>query len=216
MKPGDLPTIVPLFPLAEPLLLPGTVVPLHVFEPGEHNLIQDALAAKGYVGIVQPLEEVLDEDGEPTLYGVGCLGHIGEWQEGEEEDELLVLVGGVVRFRVVEEHVCDRGYRQAVIDFGEFLDDLEEVEEDLGFTTLRDLVRKRIEANRAEFDLSIMDGMAGTEIVTAIAHAIALSTAERQMLMETPSLKGLEGVLLQLMAGPGGQPSFDLPISLPS
>ena len=57
---------------------------------------------------------------------------------------------------------------------------------------LRDLVRKRIEANQSDLDLSIMENMAGTEIVTAIAHAIPLSPAERQVLMETPSLRELE------------------------
>jgi hypothetical protein len=62
-------------------------------------------------------------------------------------------------------------------------------------------------------DLSIMENMAGTEIVTAIAHAIPLSPAERQVLMETPSLRELETVLLSLMTGPGGLPSFDFPIS---
>lgn len=58
--------------------------------------------------------------------------------------------------------------------------------------------------------------MAGTEIVTAIAHAIALSPAERQVLMETPSLSELEGVLLGFMTGPTGLPGFHLQLSTPS
>jgi Lon protease-like protein len=103
-----------------------------------------------------------------------------------------------------------------VVDYSEFLDDPGQVETELEFPRLRDLVRQRIEANDSDMDLSIMENMAGTEIVTAIAHAIPLSPAERQVLMETPSLRELESVLLQFMIGPGGQPSFDLPYSTPS
>jgi Lon protease-like protein len=115
----------------------------------------------------------------------------------------------VIRFRVVGEAPCDRGYRRVVVDYGEFADDPDQIEEELEFAVLKDLVRRRIEANDSEIDPAIMDRMAGTEIVTAIAHAIPLSPAERQVLMETPSLRELEGVLLQLMAGAGGLPSFD-------
>jgi hypothetical protein len=62
-----------------------------------------------------------------------------------------------------------------------------------------------------------MEDMVGTEIVTALAHALPFSSAERQALIETPSLYGLQPLLLQLMTmGPGGRPGFDLPPLLPS
>lgn len=222
MKPEELPTVLPLFPLEQPLLLPGTVVPFAAEQEGERNLVDDAMAAEGYVAIVQPIDDdspaarAGTKDGGTPIYAVGCLGHIGECHE-TDVDRYLVLAGGVIRFRVVGEAPCDRGYRRVVVDYGEFLEDPDQIEgELLQFPVLRDLVRQRVEANDSDMDLSIMENMAGTEIVTAIAHAIALSPAERQVLMETPSLRELEGVLLSLMTGPAGLPSFDLPISRPS
>jgi Lon protease-like protein len=217
VKPEELPTTLPLFPLDQPLLLPGTVVPFAAAELGERNLVDDAMAADRYVAIVQPLEDDSPaarglQEGRPQVYQVGCLGYIGECHE-PEEDRYIVLAGGVIRFRVIGEAPCDRGYRRVVVSYGEFLDDPEQVEEELEFPVLRDLVRQRVEANDSEMDLSVMENMAGTEIVTAIAHAIPLSPAERQVLMETPSLRELETVLLSLMTGPGGLPSFDFPIS---
>jgi hypothetical protein len=219
VKPEELPIILPLVPLEQPLLLPGTVVPFAAEEPGERNLVDDAVAGDGYVAIVQPLEEgtpaALSQQGQPPIYSVGCLGYIGECHE-TEVDRYLVLAGGVIRFRIVGEAPCDRGYRRVVVDYSEFADDPDQVEAELEFPRLRDLVRQRIEANDSDMDMTIMENMAGTEIVTAIAHAIPLSPAERQVLMETPSLRELEGVLLQLMTGPAGQPSFDFPVSRPS
>jgi uncharacterized protein len=218
MKLQDLPSIVPVFPLEAPLLLPGTVVPFVAAEPRYVRLVEDAIAADGYVGILQPIEMGGRLGGpslDPLLYTVGCLGRIGETAE-DEDGELLALATGVVRFRLIQELPGERGYRQARVDYSEFLSDFDEVQSELDFSILRELVRQRIETNRTGFDLSIMEGMAGTEIVTAIAHAIPLSSGERQALMETVQLRELEGVLLQLMAGPGGLPSFDQTPRLPS
>jgi uncharacterized protein len=217
VKLEELPTILPLFALEQPLLLPGTVVPFLTDGPATRNLVDDALDTDRYIAVVQPLETAFGSaplEGEPAVYAVGCLGYIGETHE-PEPDQYLVLAGGIIRFRVVGEAPCDRGYRRVVVDYGEFVDD-PEVEEELDFLVLKNLVRQRIESNDSDLDLTIMDNMAGTEIVTAIAHAIPLSPAERQVLMETPSLRELETVMLQLMAGPGGYPSFDFPLPPPS
>ncbi len=220
MKHDNLPPVLPLYTLEQPLLLPGTVVPFAVTAPGERSLIDDAMEADRYVAIVQPLEAEApaarsQREGRPPIYSVGCVGYIGECHE-TDEDRYLVLAGGVIRFRIVGEAPCDRGYRRVLVDYEDFREDPDQVELELEFPRLRDLVRQRIEANEADIDLSIMEKMAGTEIVTAIAHAISLSAAERQVLMETPSLRELEDVLLQLMIGPGGLPSFDLQLSSPS
>jgi len=216
----NLPPVLPLYTLEQPLLLPGTVVPFALTEPGERAMVEDALEGDRYLAIVQPLEAEAPaararKDGLPAIYSVGCVAYIGEWHK-TEPDRYLVLAGGVTRFRIVGEAPCDRGYRRVMVDYEDFREDAGQVEQELEFPRLRDLVRQRIEANDAEIDLSIMEKMAGTEIVTAIAHAISLSVAERQVLMETPSLRELEEVLLQLMIGPGGLPSFDIQFSSPS
>jgi uncharacterized protein len=226
------PTVLPIFPLAAPLLLPGTVVPLVASEERYRNLLDDALAADGYVGILQPMvgdaahaahaahaadtaEVGLPGDG-PVLYHVGCLGRIGECRE-EGEGEYLALVEGVIRFRVARELPGERGYRRMEVDYGEFLGDPEDVEQELDFSELKEVVRQRVEANGSLLDLSIMDDMVGTEIVTALAHALPFSSAERQALVETPSLRELQPLLLHLMSmGPGGMLGFDRPPLLPS
>ncbi|HEV8581826.1 MAG TPA: LON peptidase substrate-binding domain-containing protein [Thermoanaerobaculia bacterium] len=213
-----MPKVLPLFPLDQPLLLPGTVVPFAAESLGDRNLVDDALAADRYVAIVQPLEDQAfgtpSPPGEQAIYSVGCVGYIGECHETSAE-RYLVLAGGLIRCRILGDEPCERGYRRVTVDYAEFVDDPEEVETDLEFPRLRDLIRQRVEANESDLDLSIMDNMAGTEIVTAIAHAIPLSPAERQVLMETPSLRELEDILLGFMTGPSGMPSFDVSLWRP-
>lgn len=218
-NPAEMPTVLPLFPLDQPLLLPGTVVPFAAESEGDRNLVDDAIAADRYVAIVQPLEDHAfaapsSEGGTKAIYSVGCVGYIGECHE-TDVDRYLVLAGGLIRCRILSDEPCDRGYRRVAVDYGEFVDDPEQVDTDLEFPRLRDLIRQRVETNESDLDLSIMDNMAGTEIVTAIAHAIPLSPAERQVLMETPSLRELETVLLGFMIGPSGVPSFDFSLWRP-
>jgi uncharacterized protein len=220
MDSETFPIVLPIFPLAAPLLLPGTVVPLMASEERYRNLLNDALAADGYVGILQPVSGEDAEVGLPgpgkVLYEVGCLGRIGECRE-EGDGRYVALVEGVIRFRIRAEIDGQHGYRRMTVDYVEFLEDPEAIEEELDFSELKEVVRQRVEANGSSLDLSIMDDMVGTEIVTALAHAFPFSAAERQALVEIPSLRELQPMLLQLMTmGPGGMLGFDLPPLLPS
>jgi hypothetical protein len=220
VNPTEFPSILPVYPLEEPLLLPGTVAPFVVSEIWAFQLLEDAVRyGDSYLGFIQPLDGGrrlgVGRAGEPPFYTVGCLGRIGDCRE-EEPGEMLVLAEGLLRFRAVEELPAENGYRRMRVDYSEFLSDLSRNEDELGFPALREVIRSRLALNELALDLSVMDRMAGTEIVTAIAHAISFSPAERQFLLETRDLRELQDVLLQLMAGPGGTPRFDLPPMLPS
>ena len=208
-----------MIPLEEPLLLPGTVIPFYARDLWAYRMLEDALQSGGYIGILQPMEggrfRRPSPPGEPALYSVGCLGRIGDCCE-EEPGEFLILAEGVVRFRVAEELPGKHGYRRVRAEYFEFLEDLFRDREELNFTALREVVRQRLTFNEAPIDLAMMDGMGGTEIVTALAHAISFSSAERQVLLETRDLRELQDVLLQLMTGLGGAFRFDQPPMLPS
>jgi len=204
----DYPDTIPIYPLAAPLLLPGTVVPIVADEPRYRRLVEDALTGDEYVGILQPQDEWDEETGEPALFTVGCLGRV---EEGRPENDDEYLVGGQIRFRVVEELPPQNGYRRVRVDYSEFLEDPHLIEEGLPFSALRELARRQVEPVNPEFDFSILDGMAGTEVATALAHNCAFSPAERQALMEAPSLTEIEDLLLLLMGGPGRTPTFAQP-----
>jgi Lon protease-like protein len=199
MKADLLPSIVPILPLAYPLLLPGTVVPFTADGGWQRALAEDVLSADGYVGVIQTVEAEPGLSAEPAVFAVGCLGRL-EVGRSENPDEFLV--GGVVRFRVLERLEPVRGYTQARIDCSEFLADRTEIEEGLPFWALRDIIRRRVERLQPDFDIAMVERMAGTEIATALAHALPFSPVERQALMEVRRLGEIEDILLQLMAGP--------------
>ena len=47
-------TLISLFPLTGSLLLPGTFLPLNVFEPRYRGLVSDALEGDRRIGMIQP------------------------------------------------------------------------------------------------------------------------------------------------------------------
>lgn len=114
----ELPPVLPLFPLAGAVVLPGVQLPLNIFEPRYLRMVADALAADHLIGMIQPTSETaLDE--VPEIHRTGCAGRITSYSETPDGRIILVLTG-VCRFRVIEEIEGLNGYRRARVDWSPF------------------------------------------------------------------------------------------------
>lgn len=111
------PDVIPIFPLPRTVLLPGEVLPLHIFEPRYRDMVRDALAAHRVIGMVQ-LEP--DHEAElavnPPVKPVGCVGVIAQHQELPDGRFLMWLLG-VERFRIDEELAAETRYRQVRVSY---------------------------------------------------------------------------------------------------
>jgi uncharacterized protein len=94
---------LPVFPLPGVVLMPGAMLPLHVFEPRYQALVRHSLATDRVFGIatLQPGFEA-DYDGSPQLYpeiGVGLIvAH-----ERLEDDRWNLLLEHIARAVILEE-----------------------------------------------------------------------------------------------------------------
>lgn len=101
-----MPTRLPLFPLGT-VLVPGEVLPLHVFEPRYRELVDDLLAANaetdtpafGVVAIRQGLE--VGRDRLHALYGIGCVAELLRVTQHADGSSDVVSVGRQ-RFRLLD------------------------------------------------------------------------------------------------------------------
>ena len=93
---------LPLFPLAM-VLLPGAVVPLHIFEPRYRRMVGYCLEFDRRFGLVYHDHDV---DG-PFMNEAGRVGCVAEIERMEvlEDGRSLILVKGMERFRILEEVV---------------------------------------------------------------------------------------------------------------
>lgn len=89
---------LPIFPL--PLvLMPGEIIPLHIFEPRYRQMIEDLPATRNIFGInfYDPSEDF----DRPTAGSVGCSAEVSNIQP-LEDGRSNMIVQGVVRYRIVE------------------------------------------------------------------------------------------------------------------
>ena len=111
--------VVPLFPLRNLFLFPGTVVPLHIFEPRYRQMIEDSLDGPGRLVIGTIVEE--DEEGgtestngAPAVHSVAGLGEIAR-HERMPDGRFVIMLVGLTRVRV-RETTSNRLYRQVEIE----------------------------------------------------------------------------------------------------
>ena len=90
---GDSSTLLPLFPL-EVVLLPGTPLPLHIFEPRYKEMIGECLDRQSAFGVVRAHEQGIAE--------IGCTAEIAAVTKKYPDGRLDLVVQGRQRFEVIE------------------------------------------------------------------------------------------------------------------
>ena len=85
--------LLPLFPL-EVVLLPGTPLPLHIFEPRYKEMIGECLATSAPFGVIRVLENGIAE--------VGCTAEIITVTKEYPDGRMDLICEGRKRFEVLE------------------------------------------------------------------------------------------------------------------
>ncbi|HEY6146978.1 MAG TPA: LON peptidase substrate-binding domain-containing protein [Thermoanaerobaculia bacterium] len=104
---------IPLFPLPGVVLPPGTLLPLHIFEPRYRAMVADALAGNRTIGMALLAEGSDPREAAPLIHPVGGAGRIVEVEELEDGRYNLVLQAEF-RYRVLTEAPPDP-YRVAEV-----------------------------------------------------------------------------------------------------
>lgn len=185
----DLPGVVPVFPLAGALLLPGGRLPLNIFEPRYLAMIDTVIAETRMIGMVQPaLDGSEREDGEPQLCDVGCLGRITSLNESGD-GRYLIALQGACRFRVIEEVAAKTPFRQCRI--APFLADLQEDQgaDQVDRPGLLKALRDFLDANELQADWDNISQVDNGTLVNSLSMMAPFGPPEKQALLEAPDLK---------------------------
>ena len=106
------PEQIPVFPLPNLVFFPGTVIPLHIFEPRYRQMVQDVLAGDGILALAL-LKSGWEEQaqGAPDIHPIACAGRLLEVTQLPEE-RFNIRMAGLGRVRL-DEFESDKPYRQA-------------------------------------------------------------------------------------------------------
>lgn len=197
------PEVLPIFPLTGSLLLPGNFLPLNIFEPRYRSLVRD-VGEGGYLGMIQPLIPGLDNWGvprdppNPDLYLAGCAGRV-ERLEPQGPRRYLILLKGLIRFRVVRELPLEKPYRRVQANYDDFLRDLDPREPNVDPRSLLRAVRRFARSHHLDFDNDVLESLSGLQLLNALCAALPLEPSEKQLLLETEDAISRERILLDLM-----------------
>ena len=184
---ADLPRILPIFPLPSVLLLPGGQLPLNVFEPRYLALVRDALASDRLIGMIQPCESAADV-GAAKVYGTGCAGRITAFSETPDGRYVITLTG-VIRFDCKGELPKIDGYRRVISDYSRFRGDLAEDDSAIDRDRLLAALRPYFDATGIEVDWAAIKESGDEPLVTSLAMICPFEGAEKQVLLESMTLR---------------------------
>ena len=190
----NLPTQIPIFPLPNALLLPGGQLPLNIFESRYLAMVDDALGHPDrLIGMVQPMEE------QNSLFGIGCAGRIGYFQE-TDDGRYMIALNGVCRFRLGGHEQTEPGYRLADVSWDEFAADLQDplegiADRDRMFT----IMRRYFAARGFDADWDQIERSEDEQILNTLAMVCPFEVAEKQALLEADGMARRADLLIAMM-----------------
>jgi uncharacterized protein len=203
---ATLPEILPVFPLTGVMLLPGTVLPLHIFEPRYRAMVEDAIEGNKIFGMIQPYVPQDDnrgpqpdaENSAPDLYKVGCAGLIEQWEK-LPDGRFFVQLRGVNRFRFSEEVALQRGYRRVKATYQAFDDANAEQNWQCNRSVVLETLAAYGKAHGMQVRPEQAEKFSDLELVNLLSVSLPFHPAEKQALLEAPGLKDRELMLVNLL-----------------
>lgn len=182
---GLVPVRLPLFPLGS-VLVPGLVLPLHIFEERYRVLVNALLAlpdgAFRQFGVITIRSGVEAGQPRPELYDVGCSAELREvtpYSDGRFD----IISVGESRFRLLGiDDQADTPYLTGLVEFLPEPDGEDDVE------PLRLRVVDRFAEYRRKLQVEVTELPDDPRVVSyLVAAAMVLDLPERQYLLEQPT-----------------------------
>ena len=204
--PGDVPSVIPVFPLPEALLLPRSDMPLNIFEPRYVAMIDAAMAGNRVVGMIQPDDTAAPCACGPTLRPIGCAGRIVSFAETGDGRYMITLTG-IARFRILEELPLTEAFRRCRVTTEPFTCDFHAAGETVDRTAVLRAFRAYLTSHDLDTDWESVGRASNETLVNALAMMAPFGSAEKQALLEAPDLRARAEMLVAItemaMAEPG-------------
>jgi len=193
-----------IFPLPNAVLLPGSTVPLHIFEPRYRKMTRDCNDTDRVLALAQ-IAPGVQRPHEPArvlpTIGVGVLTRVEALPDGR----FNILLTGVLRARIVEEHPTSEPYRMVAAELLE--EDAAEARRP-AIVSGADEVRRAVLAlcaarnddEAADIAHACARAAGPGELADLAAGALLESPAARQAALETVALRDRLELAMQAAA----------------
>jgi Lon protease-like protein len=109
------PRRVPIFPLAEVVLFPGAVLPLHIFEPRYQSMLEDTLDGDRLIALALLKQcDKSEYQTRPPFHETVCIGHVIHHESLADGRSNIALLGISAGLAVAVD--ADKPYRVADVE----------------------------------------------------------------------------------------------------
>ena len=185
MKFEELPKTIPIFPLSNFIMFPGTTVPLNIFEPRYLQMVNDSMKEHRIIGMIQPKKSGVLK--KPDLYEIGCIGKITSFNE-TEDGRILIILNGVCRFKVSKEIQSNKLYRECNVQYNNYSNDISEKSNEVNFSDLNIIMenmKKFFKKQGYVVNLKDLEKKNLSQTLNDLSMASPFSLEEKQILLES-------------------------------
>ena len=186
------PNVIPVFPLSGVIYFPKTNLPLNIFEQRYLNLINDAYNKDKLMGMVQSKKE------NDSVYEIGCLGKISDYQKSED-GRILINLTGISRFKILKEIPNDKLYREFQVDYERFIGDVENSHNEIDSKELMEKAKTFFKRNGLLLNWREFEKLDYVQQINTLSMIAPITNEEKQKLLEAISLenkiKTLESII---------------------
>ncbi|OCW79280.1 ATP-dependent protease [Pelagibacteraceae bacterium GOM-A2] len=185
MNIQELPKTIPVFPLSNFIMFPGTTVPLNIFEPRYLQMVNDSMKKHRMIGMIQPKKTGMLK--KPDLYEIGCVGKITSFNE-TEDGRILIILNGICRFKINSEIENSKLYRECYVQYSNFSNDISLKSNDVNFSDLNiimDNMKKFFRKQGYEVNLKDLEKKDMSQTLNDLSMASPFSLEEKQILLES-------------------------------
>jgi len=190
----DFPKKISVFPLRGAIFFPKTNLPLNIFEKRYVSMVEDALKGNKYIGMVQSKKV------EGEVFKVGCLGKIDR-HEKTPDGRILINLNGLSRFKIDEEVNNDKLYREFIVNYDDFRDDMKLKEYEVKNEILEKLInnlKKYFSQQGVLIDWREISKLKAFEQIYTLAMISPFSVSEKQKVLEVPDLNEAASTLNEI------------------
>jgi len=188
----NFPDIIPVFPLSGVIYFPKTNLPLNVFEQRYLDLVNDAYDKDKLMGMVQSKKE------NDTVYEIGCLGKISDYQKSKD-GRILINLTGISRFKILKEISNKKLYREFKVDYGSFMEDINTIDSKIDSQNLMEKIKNFFRRNGLLLNWKEFEKLDHIQQINTLAMIAPITNEEKQKLLESVSLdskvKTLESII---------------------
>tara|TARA_X000000368_G_C22905708_1_gene656182 strand:- start:180 stop:821 length:642 start_codon:yes stop_codon:yes gene_type:complete len=199
MKKEELPDKIPVFPLTNFIIFPGSDVPLNIFEPKYIQMVDESMSGNRLIGIIQPKKS--GELNKPDLHKIGCIGKITSFNE-TGDGRYIINLKGICRFKTIEEIENKKIFREYQIRYDEYVDDLSNKIEEIKFADLNTIFKNLKSLFKKQgyvINWKEIEKQNLVQTINTLAMASPFSMEEKQILLETINLKNRKEKLEEIL-----------------